>query len=96
MDADEARRTAIAILTAIVHEDEALDRIVRDATLTPEDASATIGGMAWLFLLELQWHARERSTTVAGLLSNLGEMLAGLPYESEQPPDDWEGWGPMR
>ncbi len=96
MDTDEARRTAIAILTAIVHEDEALDGLIRDATLTPEDASATIGGMAWLFLLELQWHARERSTTVAALLSDLGEMLASLPYEGEQPPDDWEGWGPMK
>jgi hypothetical protein len=84
---------AIALATAVVHDDsEALQSLVGDATRDRIASAKTIGALIHLFRIELAWHARERNTTEAVLIQDLGEFIANNPYDTNEPPEDWPSW----
>lgn len=84
---------AIALMTAVAHDDsEALQGLVGDATRDRKASAKTIGSLIHLFRIELAWHARERDTTEAVLIQDLGELIANSPYDTDEPPEDWPGW----
>lgn len=95
MDENETdyRALAIALVTAVAHDDgEALRTLVGDATRDRNASAKTIGALIHFLRIELSWHARERNTTEAVLIQDLGEFVANMPYDTDEPPEDWPGW----
>lgn len=86
---------ALAIVTAhLAGEQAAVAELYGEATADRDTAAGVINALVQLLRIELSWHAREVNCSSIELVSSIAQVMAELPYDDEQPPDDWEGWGP--